>query len=247
MSQSAESHVDDEGFRNFTTEWFHLCAGKLTGLPFTFLWRCCVCWERCWNGDDDYFNMALVGTMPADGDRGDRLQYQEICSLTNEYHARARLNLDVFLPLRAQIQELFPQTTDLSDMQILMLLTCVTPARSVEEGRDIDSEDDEADSYGRMLREIVKNFAHVELMPGHPRAPPSGPALVGEESTVPGVPSGIYYDNSTTGHRGRGGYHYFDGLPITAHTLYDDESHVFRDRVRQKLSLVTQFHLRQPH
>ena len=73
--------------------------------------------------------MLAMGTMPAarDGGAGGRLRYQEIYSFTTgEAGNMPRLSLQAFLLLRTRVLERFPAAAPLSDMQLLLLLTCAT-------------------------------------------------------------------------------------------------------------------------
>jgi hypothetical protein len=174
--------------------------------------------------------MLAMGTMPPakGGGAGGRFHYQEIYSFTaGEAGNMPRLNLQAFLPLRAQVVERFPATAQLSDMQLLLLVTSATlpmPLRG-------------DDTY--TLRTVAEQFAHVERMPGHPKAP-EAPAQPAKRSWgVTGVPAGLELENSATGDTG---YRYVDGLPIG--TTLTREFRAFLDPM---LSLVTRFHQGQQH
>lgn len=122
--------------------------------------------------------MLAMGTMPAAG--SGRLRYKEIYSYTLGEAGDAmsgRLNLQAFLPLRARVLERFPAAAQLSDMQLLLLLTFATqpmPVTPVEDKDDYDEGENPLDA-------VAAKYAHVERMPGHPQAPrgpgTAGPAL----------------------------------------------------------------------
>lgn len=133
-----------------------MSVGKIAGLPYTFMFRCvfaCVAAfgvvlppthsplntpnptqpqpnskctiipEGCWQANA----MLAVGTLPAHANANASLQWSEVYSFTRgEGCGEPRLDLGTFLPLRARVRERFPATAQLSDMQLLMLLTAPT-------------------------------------------------------------------------------------------------------------------------
>jgi hypothetical protein len=193
-------------------------VGKLAGLPYTFLWRdCSSAIDSCW-----WSNVMLtMGTFS-----GGRLQYDEIYSYTTgESEDLPRLDLQVFLPLRARLHERFPRVVaaGLSDMQLLMLLTTATFPWPVDlnDGGIYGS----YSFGGPILMTLAEQFKHVESMRGHPA---KQPIPQGEKP-----PGGMEVDNAV----GDEGYNYMDGLPLTT-TL----TKKFRADLKAKLGLVTEFH-----
>jgi hypothetical protein len=185
--------------------------------------------------------MLAVGAIPA---AGGRLQYQEVFWYTiGELRGQPRLNLPVYLPLRARIQERFPAVASLSDMQLLLLLTYVTlpwPLDLANEGMYCIMSD-----YGysaEILDMVAWQYAHCERMPDHPQAPPGVDeaqaarfkALV-RPQYPDGVPGGMELNNACMTHEGP--YRYVDGLPLSM-----DLTPQFSAFLDAKLEVVTQYH-----
>jgi hypothetical protein len=163
-------------------------------------------------------HMLTMGTFS-----GGRLHYDEIFSYTTgEVDDDPRLNLQVFLPLRARLHERFPHVAaaGLSDMQLLMLLTSTTLPWPVL----LDDKEIYGDSIygGRLLNTLAEEFKYIESMRGHPA---KKPIPQGEKPPV-----GIEVDGYTE-------YKYMDGLPVVT-TL----TKKFRADLKAKLGLVTQWH-----
>lgn len=179
--------------------------------------------------------MLAVGSMPAagSGGAGGRLSYKEIFSYTiGEMDGMiGRLNLQAFLPLRARLLERFPAAAQLSDMQLLLLLTCATqpmPVTPVEGCNDFFGDPNP-------LNAVAEHYAHVERMPGHPQGPPGTPNPPKSSwLTSTGVPGGLEVDNSCTPY----GYRYVDGLPINIKL-----TRASRAYLTSTLALVQQYHL----
>lgn len=191
--------------------------------------RDCGAWEEVDELPDSWGNVVLaMGEMRTDGGHA-RLHYTEIFSfivgVDSGFHGSSSLNLDAFLPLRARLRQRFPAAAQLSDVQLLLLLTCTTLPWPIDMGEAATccaSED-----YASIVSIVGDQFAHVEQMPGHPDTP-----RVPERD---GVPSGMEEDISYTG-----GFSYVDGLPLDT-TL----TPAFLAAVEAKLALVTQFHVGQ--
>lgn len=180
--------------------------------------------------------MLAMGTMPA---TGGRLHYTELLSyVTGEMEDMARLNVRAFLPLRERVQELFPAVAQLSDMQVLLLLTYVTLPWPI----DLNNTRVYGDSgyYGSVLHMIATEYKHSESTQGHPAWRPisSQPyQTMGGRYVVKGVPSGMTLDNTCRPpHKTKS----VDGLPMSLTPTKE-----FRADLDTKLRLVTQFHLGQ--
>jgi len=178
--------------------------------------------------------MLAMGTMPA---TGGRLQYKELFSYaTGEIEDMARLNLQAFLPLRERVQERFPGVAQLSDMQVLLLLTYVTLPWPIDLNHAIVYGDD--GYYDSILSTIATEYEHSESTRGHPAWRPvsSQPyQTMGGRYVVAGVPSGMNLDNTCQPPQK---LKHYDGLPVSL-----KPTNQFRADLEAKLRLVTQFHL----
>ena len=159
------------------------------------------------------------------GEMGNRLSYKHLYTCTGLFSAD--LDLQTFLQLRACVHERFPATIQLSDVQLLLLLTLTTVPWPVHRDHLGFYED-----FQNLFLQMSIKCKHIERMPGHPAAtgahPP--PSLIGMGvPTAMAAPSAYETEKKCV-----------DGLR-TQITL-DTE---FRSDLEAKLALVTEFHLGQ--
>lgn len=189
--------------------------------------------------------MLAVGSLPAHAHAHARLQGSEVYSFTRgEGCGEPRLDLGTFLPLRARVRERFPATAQLSDMQLLMLVTAPTPPwpLALDDTGIYGTAGERYSEYsGALLPTLATQFRNVEDMPGHPQAPAGTPKQQPKRDfggfhklREAGIPAGLELDNSCTGDAG---YRYLDGLPIGM-TL----NKKLRGVLEEKLALVARFH-----
>lgn len=173
--------------------------------------------------------MLAVGTMP---ETGGGLQYQEICSYATGEMEGTRLDLEVFLPLRAYVESRFPAAAQLSAQQLLLVLTYATLPWPV----DLVEPKTYVYNYDRsLLEDVACEFKNVERMEGYP-GPPPPPFPERTPYREQRVPEGMDLDNSC---RMDGeGYERVHGLPFST-TLTKE----FCADLYPKLALVTDFHL----
>ncbi len=180
--------------------------------------------------------MLAVGTM---ADAGGRLHYSEVYSYAaGEQEDMARLNLQAFLPLRERVRERFPAAAELSDQQLLLLLTYTTLPWPIDrQDSGIYGNDT---FYGSVLHMVASQYEHSECTRGHPawRPAPSQPyQTMDGRYVVRGVPSDMTLDNTCRLPRYS---KCVDRLPVSL--TFTPE---FRADLNAKLALVTAFHFGQ--